>query len=156
MAAWHSGPLSRHSWNLVEMQANRRVFDVIVEGCRVNCWTVSCVEWRRRKNRTRLKTGRHGSAAVSEGHQNDDENGDQDDDQDDDHNHVSVVTVIIASLLVGLWRSSVCLYVCLSACISQLDGCIVWNAHNTVLSEEALVIYVIPVCYVKTGRYGKT
>ena len=36
------------------------------------------------------------------------------------------------------------------------DGCIVWNAHNTVLGEEALVIYVIQVCYVKTGRYGKT
>jgi len=27
----------------------------------------------------------------------------------------------------------------------------VWNAHNTVLGEEALVIYVVPVCYVKTG-----
>jgi len=39
---------------------------------------------------------------------------------------------------------------------SQLDGCIVWNAHNTVLREEALVIYIVPVCYVKTGRYGKT
>jgi len=38
----------------------------------------------------------------------------------------------------------------------KLDGCIVWNAHNTVLGEEALVIYVVPVCYVKTGRYGKT
>jgi len=37
-----------------------------------------------------------------------------------------------------------------------LDGCIVWNAHNKVLGEEALVIYVVPVCYVKTGRYGKT
>jgi len=38
----------------------------------------------------------------------------------------------------------------------QLDGCIVWNAHNTVLGEEALLIYMVPVCYVKTGRYGKT
>ena len=38
----------------------------------------------------------------------------------------------------------------------QLDGCIVWNAHNTVLGEEALVIYLVPVCYVKTDRYGKT
>jgi len=38
----------------------------------------------------------------------------------------------------------------------RLDGCIVWNAHNTVLGEEALVIYVVPVGYVKTGRYGKT
>jgi len=39
-----------------------------------------------------------------------------------------------------------------------LDGCIVWNAHNTVLGEEALLIYIVPVCYVKTGRprYGKT
>jgi len=36
-----------------------------------------------------------------------------------------------------------------------LDGCIVWNAHNTVLGEEALLIYIVPVCYVKTGRYGK-
>jgi len=38
----------------------------------------------------------------------------------------------------------------------QLDGCIVWNAHNTVLGEEARLIYIVPVCYVKTGRYGKT
>jgi len=37
-----------------------------------------------------------------------------------------------------------------------LDGCIVWNAHNTVLGEEALLIYIVPVCYLKTGRYGKT
>ena len=39
---------------------------------------------------------------------------------------------------------------------SLLDGCIVWNAHNTVLGEEALLIYIVPVCYVKTGRYGNT
>jgi len=39
---------------------------------------------------------------------------------------------------------------------NKLDGCIVWNAHNTVLGEEALLIYIAPVCYVKTGRYGKT
>ena len=32
---------------------------------------------------------------------------------------------------------------------SELDGCIVWNAHNTVLGEEALLIYIVPVCYVK-------
>jgi len=38
----------------------------------------------------------------------------------------------------------------------ELDGCIVWNAHNTVLGEETLLIYIVPVCYVKTGRYGKT
>ena len=38
----------------------------------------------------------------------------------------------------------------------KLDGCIVWNAHNTVLGEEALLICIVPVCYVKTGRYGKT
>ena len=38
---------------------------------------------------------------------------------------------------------------------AQLDGCIVWNAHNTVLGEEALLINIVPVCYVKTGRYGK-
>ena len=33
----------------------------------------------------------------------------------------------------------------------QLDGCIVWNAHNTVLGEEARLIglYIVPVCYVK-------
>jgi len=31
----------------------------------------------------------------------------------------------------------------------QLDGCIVWNANNTVLGEEALLIYIVPVCYVK-------
>ena len=37
----------------------------------------------------------------------------------------------------------------------QLDGCIVWNAHTTVLGKEALLIYIVPVCYVKTGRYGK-
>jgi len=36
------------------------------------------------------------------------------------------------------------------------DGCIVWNAHSTVLGEEALLIYIVPVCCVKTGRYGKT
>ena len=35
----------------------------------------------------------------------------------------------------------------------KLDGCIVWNAQNTVLGEEALLIYIVPVCYVKTGRY---
>ena len=28
-----------------------------------------------------------------------------------------------------------------------LDGCIVWNAHNTVLGEEALLIYIVPVGY---------
>ena len=39
---------------------------------------------------------------------------------------------------------------------SELDGRIVSNAHNTVLGEEALLIYIVPVCYVKTGRYGKT
>ena len=38
----------------------------------------------------------------------------------------------------------------------QVDGCIVWNAHNTVLGEEALLIYIVPVCYVKTGRCGKS
>jgi len=27
--------------------------------------------------------------------------------------------------------------------IYQLDGCIVWNAHNTVLGEEALLIYIV-------------
>jgi len=32
---------------------------------------------------------------------------------------------------------------------SKLDGCIVWNAHNIVLGEKALLIYIIPVCYVK-------
>jgi len=26
----------------------------------------------------------------------------------------------------------------------KLDGCIVWNAHNTVLGEEALLIYIVP------------
>jgi len=31
----------------------------------------------------------------------------------------------------------------------QLDGCIVWNAHNTVLGGEAPLIYIVPVCYVK-------
>ena len=31
-----------------------------------------------------------------------------------------------------------------------------WNAHNTVLGEEALLIHSVPVCYAKTGtdRYG--
>jgi len=38
----------------------------------------------------------------------------------------------------------------------QLDGCIVWNANNTVLGKEALLTYIVPVSYVKTGRYGKT
>jgi len=33
--------------------------------------------------------------------------------------------------------------------INKLDGCIVWNAHNTVLGEEARLIYIVPVCYVK-------
>jgi len=33
----------------------------------------------------------------------------------------------------------------------KLDGCTVSNAHNTVLGEEALLIYIVPVCYVKTG-----
>ena len=41
------------------------------------------------------------------------------------------------------------------ATINKLDGCIVWNAHNTVLGGEARLIYIVPVCYVKTGRYGK-
>jgi len=40
--------------------------------------------------------------------------------------------------------------------IARLDGCIVWNAHNTVLGEEALLIYIVPVCCIKTGRYGNT
>ena len=29
----------------------------------------------------------------------------------------------------------------------KLDGCIVWNAYNTVLGEEALLIYIVPVWY---------
>jgi len=28
---------------------------------------------------------------------------------------------------------------------SKLDGCIVWNAHNTVLGKEALLIYIVTV-----------
>jgi len=32
---------------------------------------------------------------------------------------------------------------------SKLDGCIVWHAHNTVLGEEVLLIYIVPVCYIK-------
>jgi len=35
--------------------------------------------------------------------------------------------------------------------MDKLDGCIVWNAHNTVLGEEALPIYIFLVCYVKAG-----
>jgi len=31
----------------------------------------------------------------------------------------------------------------------KLDGYIVLNAHNTVLGEEALLIYIVPVCYIK-------
>ena len=31
----------------------------------------------------------------------------------------------------------------------KLDGCTVWNAHNTVLGEEAPLIYIVPVWYVK-------
>ena len=31
--------------------------------------------------------------------------------------------------------------------IYKLDGCIVWNAHNTVLGEEALLIHIVPVGY---------
>jgi len=27
----------------------------------------------------------------------------------------------------------------------------VWNAHNTVLGEEALLMYIVPVWCVKTG-----
>ena len=34
----------------------------------------------------------------------------------------------------------------------KLDGCIVWNAHNTVLGEEALVIYIVLVTV--TGTAG--
>ena len=37
---------------------------------------------------------------------------------------------------------------------SKLDGCIVWNAHNTVLGKEALIIYIVPVCHMKTGSLG--
>jgi len=37
----------------------------------------------------------------------------------------------------------------------ELDGGIVWNAHNTVLGEKALLIYIVPVCYAKTGTYGR-
>ena len=35
----------------------------------------------------------------------------------------------------------------------RLDGCIVWNAHNTVLGEEALLNTHRSgrLCYVKTG-----
>jgi len=29
----------------------------------------------------------------------------------------------------------------------KLDGCIVRNAHNTVLGEEALLIHIVPVSY---------
>jgi len=31
----------------------------------------------------------------------------------------------------------------------KLESCIVWNAHNTVLGKEALLIYIVPLCYVK-------
>jgi len=40
--------------------------------------------------------------------------------------------------------------------MDKLDGCNLRNANNTVLGEEALLIYVVAVCYVKTCRYGKT
>jgi len=30
---------------------------------------------------------------------------------------------------------------------TQLDGCIVWNADNTVLGKEALLIHIVPVGY---------
>jgi len=33
--------------------------------------------------------------------------------------------------------------------INKLDGCIVWNADNTAHGEEARLIYIVPVCYVK-------
>jgi len=33
--------------------------------------------------------------------------------------------------------------------VTQLDGCIVWNAHNTVRGDEALLIHIVPGCYVK-------
>ena len=37
---------------------------------------------------------------------------------------------------------------------SQLDGCIVWNAHNTVLGEEALLIHIVPRAMLrKTGLW---
>ena len=29
----------------------------------------------------------------------------------------------------------------------KLDGCIVWNVHNTVLGVEALLIHIVPVGY---------
>jgi len=57
----------------------------------------------------------------------------------------SVKALKATTLFSGKWTT-----------IPELDGCIVWNAHNTVLGEEALRIYIVPVCYVKTGRYGKT
>jgi len=61
---------------------------------------------------------------------------------------------------IAIWAPSHNLSGCIFATKARidnrkLDGCIVWNAHNTVLGEEARLIYIVPVCYVKTGRYGK-
>jgi len=67
--------------------------------------------------------------------------------------------VYVLSTAMFLWN---CFMNKLDGCIRVLycghstQYCIVWNAHNTVLGEEALLIYIVPVCYVKTGRYGKT
>ena len=46
-------------------------------------------------------------------------------------------------------RNPVCLRINTVTADSELDGCIVWNVHNTVLGEEVLLIYIVPVCYVK-------
>jgi len=63
-----------------------------------------------------------------------------------------------SSILFYVFLCVHCLFLCAAHCaysINKLDGCIVWNAHNTVPGEEARLIYIVPVCYVKTGRYGK-
>jgi len=52
------------------------------------------------------------------------------------------------TVLFKCYRSQIC-YHDVYDCTLRLDGCIVWNAHNTALGEEALLIYIVPVCYVK-------
>jgi len=58
------------------------------------------------------------------------------------------------TLLLEYWQMTTKLTTT-KKCNNRLDGCIVWNAYNAVLGEEARLIYIVPVCYIKTGRYGK-
>jgi len=72
----------------------------------------------------------------------------------DQVNNIDPIAVIPAEIQDQISNNRVRIFTCLffircTFSYLKLDGCIVWNAHNTVLGEEALLIYRNSVKYNK-------